>query len=235
MSSRTSKVAILILVIVLVLGPAAYALSAADIYVPTSTYSDYNQAACRDHIKIGTIKHQPSDHVPDAVKVPKGNKFKFLLYASGYQHYQCKVGTQGQPGNWTFVGPVAYLINDIRHDSFENVCDRVAFHHLEKIDHISGVAWSGIIRRDHSTVVAKAVKTYPSPDGENNIPWLLAKANYNWGVGAFSDVTYIYRTKTYGGRAPPNEKCGAEFPDGYEYASPYKAQYWYYRHDIHLD
>jgi len=41
------------------------------------------------------------------------------------------------------------------------------------------VAWNGIIPTDKSMVVAKAVMTYPSPDGENNIPWLLAKANYN--------------------------------------------------------
>ncbi|CAG8609485.1 11026_t:CDS:2 [Paraglomus occultum] len=239
MSNRTSKVVILLLVTVLILGPAAYAFPATNTYssdnanVPTSTYSDYSQAtptydsgcAC---VNIGSIKDQPTNYVPEAVKVPDEYKFKFLLYASGYQHYQCKVGAQGQPGNWTFVGPVAYLINDIRYNSFENVCDRVVFHHLEKIDNISGVAWGGIIPTDQSMVVANPVMTFPSPDGENNIPWLLAKANYNSGVGVFSDVTYIYRTETYGGKAPPNEKCGTEFSDGYEYASPYEAQYWYY-------
>ncbi|CAG8486656.1 600_t:CDS:2 [Paraglomus brasilianum] len=239
MSSRTSKlIVLLLLVTVLVLGPVACAsenyTSTTTSYVPTRTYSGYSQATptynpgCIYPEYIGSIRYQPPDYVPDALKVPNGHKFKFLLYASGYQNYQCKGGAHGQPGNWTFVGPVANLINDIYHGSFGNACNQVVFHHLEKTKRVSGVAWSGIIPSDYSMVVANAVMTYPSPDGENNIPWLLAKAIYNSGDGVFSDVTFVYRTETYGGKAPPNEKCGTEFSDGYKYASPYEAQYWYY-------
>ena len=58
-----------------------------------------------------------------------------------------------------------------------------------------------------SRVVARVVERVDAPppaDPTKDVQWLKVEAFQNFGVGAFSDVTFIQRVLTYGGQAPPS-------------------------------
>jgi len=63
----------------------------------------------------------------------------------------------------------------------------------------------------------------PSPDA---IPWLLLRVSSNSGTGAFSDVTYVQRLSTAGGKAPAIG-CDAT-TDGMEARVGYSAEYYFF-------
>ena len=57
--------------------------------------------------------------IPKEIQVPKGNEFKFLLYAFGLQIFACNTTIPKSP-EWSFVKPEdVTLINDItKHEMF---------------------------------------------------------------------------------------------------------------------
>ena len=113
--------------------------------------------------------------VPDAIKVPDGNKRIALMPARGVQTYQCTAGT------WTFLQPDAIL----RH------------HGRAQVLHTKGPVWTSVV--DGSSVTAAAQASSPVP---NAIPQLLLKSTGNRGPGLLSAVTYVQRLHTTGGLAP---------------------------------
>lgn len=113
--------------------------------------------------------------VPDAIKVPDGNRPLASYPAEGVQIYGCTAGA------WTLLQPAAVLT---RHGK------PVALHS-------KGPVWTSVV--DGSTVGAAAVANSPR---EGAIPELLLKANLNTGDGVFGKVTYIQRLHTRGGVAP---------------------------------
>jgi Protein of unknown function (DUF3455) len=113
--------------------------------------------------------------VPEAIKVPAGNKKIAVMPAQGVQTYQC-VG-----GAWTFLQPDAIL----RH------------HGRAEVLHSKGPVWTSV--RDGSSVTAAAAANSPVP---NSIPQLLLKATTTRGPGLFANITFIQRLNTTGGVSP---------------------------------
>lgn len=121
--------------------------------------------------QVGSGQHG----VPDAIKVPDGNKRIAVMPARGVQTYRCTAGA------WVFLQPDAIL----RH------------HGQATVLHTAGPVWTSVV--DGSSVTAAAQASSPVP---NAIPQLLLKATGNRGPGLLSAVTYVQRLDTTGGLAP---------------------------------
>lgn len=137
--------------------------------------------------------------VPDAIKVPSGNRVQFLVYAAGVQIYTWSGSA------WVFKAPEAVLF-----DADENI---VGIHY-------AGPTWES---ESGSKVVGARV------DGvtvdSSAIPWLLLRAVSAEGPGIFRRTTYIQRINTVGGLAPatPGSVIGEEA------RVDYTAEYFFYR------
>ena len=122
--------------------------------------------------------------LPDAVKVPAGNKVAMETVGVGKITYECrdKKDAAGQY-EWVFVGPDAAL-NDRSGKQMGKYFGPPA-------------TWESM---DGSKVTATQVAVAPA--GAGNIPSQLVKANPATGAGAMMGVTYIQRVATKGGVAP---------------------------------
>jgi hypothetical protein len=120
--------------------------------------------------------------VPEAIKVPAGNKKIATMPAKGVQTYQCTAGA------WVFLQPDAIL----------------RYQGRAEVLHSKGPVWTSV--RDGSSVTAAAAANSPVPDA---IPQLLLKSTGNRGPGLFAGVTYIQRLNTTGGVAPTGTCTGA--------------------------
>jgi hypothetical protein len=113
--------------------------------------------------------------VPEAIRVPEGNKRIAFMPARGVQTYQC-VG-----GAWTFLQPDAILTH----------------HGRAEVLHSRGPVWTSV--RDGSSVTAAVQGSSPVPGA---IPQLLLKSTANRGPGLLGTVTFIQRLNTTGGVSP---------------------------------
>ena len=122
--------------------------------------------------------------LPDAVKVPAGNKVALETVGVGQITYECraKANMAGQ-FEWVFVGPDARLL------------DRSG----KQVGKYYGppATWQAL---DGSKLTATQLAVAPS--GTGNLPYQLVKANPAMGNGALSGVTYIQRVALKGGVAP---------------------------------
>ena len=136
--------------------------------------------------------------IPDAVKVPSGNKLAGSFDGHGVQIYQCT------SNSWTLLQPAAIISDN---------GNPIALHS-------KGPVWI-------STVDGSAVSATPVPNAMVNhddaIPELLLKATENHGAGQFGSVTYIQRLATKGGLAPKGP-CAY----GTRLSIPYSASYLFY-------
>ncbi|CAG8516381.1 10448_t:CDS:2 [Funneliformis caledonium] len=164
---------------------------------------------------IGTKTEQPMLDLPENLTIPHDYKFKFLLYARGFQIYNCKID-KDHVGNWTLATPDAHLINDDETEKFSPHF-QVAYHFgLKEPINGGSSTWISILPGDESGVTTRTIATNEAPnDPKKNIPWLLTEATVNYGDhGAFHDITHLLRVKTRNGVAPPNESCGTTYKDG---------------------
>jgi len=147
--------------------------------------------------------------LPDAVKVPAGNKVAMETVGVGQITYECRVKAN-MPGQfeWVFVGPDAKLM------------DRSG----KQVGKYYGppATWES---NDGSKFTATQVAVAPAGDG--NIPLQLVKANPAMGMGAMSGVTYTQRVATKGGVAPAMA-CGAS-NTGAKQIVQYQADYIFYK------
>ena len=123
--------------------------------------------------------------LPDAVKVPAGNKVAMETVGVGEITYECraKKDMAGQ-FEWVFVGPDAKLM------------DRAG----KQVGRYYGppATWESM---DGSKFTGAQVAVAPAP-GTGNIPLQLVKANPATGTGAMQGVTFVQRVATMGGVAP---------------------------------
>jgi hypothetical protein len=140
----------------------------------------------------------------DPTAAPAGSKVLLKLAGVGVQIYSCKSQAAGPA--WSFVAPQAKLLDDA----------------TEAGTHSAGPTWT---LKDGSTVKGVLVATRPSPDADA-IPWLLLKAAPTSGSGALSQVEYIRRSDTSGGKAPVTGCDAAHL--GATNQVPYKAIYTFY-------
>jgi hypothetical protein len=147
----------------------------------------------------------PPPVVPDAIKVPDGNKVFLIGHAVGVQIYSCNGVV------WSFVAPRANLYNK---------------HGKLIITHFAGPTWEA---KDGSTVVGRAEASITVDP--TAIPWLrLAAASTAAGPDGDRLVatTYVQRIATTGGLAPPAAECNATTA-GTVAEVPYTADYYFWK------
>jgi hypothetical protein len=147
----------------------------------------------------------PPPVVPDAIKVPVGNKVFLIGHAVGVQIYSCNGVV------WSFVAPRANLYNK---------------HGKLIITHFAGPTWEA---KDGSTVVGRAEASITVDP--TAIPWLrLAAASTAAGPDGDRLVatTYVQRIATTGGLAPPAAECNATTA-GTVAEVPYTADYYFWK------
>ena len=142
--------------------------------------------------------------VPSVLAVPAGNKLAFVYDAAGVQIYGCDATTTGY--GWVFRSPEATLYG---HQGKQTGT------------HYAGPTWEA---KDGSTVVGTKQAEYAA--GPNDIPWLLLGAASHAGKGRMTDVTFIHRLETAGGKAP-TAGCDATHV-GETARVDYAATYYFY-------
>ena len=139
-------------------------------------------SACGSMMPMAPMYSQ--DSLPDAVKVPAGNKVAMETVGVGEITYECR-DKANAPGmtEWVFVGPNAVL----------NARDG------KQVGKYYGppATWESM---DGSKLTATQLAVAPS--GAGNLPYQLVKANPAMGTGAMTGVTYIQRVALKGGVAP---------------------------------
>jgi hypothetical protein len=141
---------------------------------------------------------------PEVLAVAPGNKLAFVNDAVGVQIYGCDATSTGY--GWAFRAPEAKL-----------------YGHKGKQSgiHYAGPTWEA---KDGSAVVGSKLAEHPA--GPNDIPWLLLGAASHTGKGRMSDVTFIHRLETAGGKSP-SSGCDAAHV-GETIATDYTATYYFY-------
>jgi len=157
--------------------------------------------ALGQNAKISAVQNPK---VPDAIKVPAGEKLVLIARATGSQIYVCRPDAAGQPA-WTLKAPEAQLF-----DHQGNVIGK----------HFGGPTWK---HNDGSEIVGKMAAKVEAPDA-SAIPWLLVNVTDHSGSGAFSGITTIQRIHTTGG-LPPAGSCKESDA---EVKSSYTADYYFY-------
>ena len=121
--------------------------------------------------------------LPEAVRVPAGQKFMMTSRGVGELTYECRAKKDmAAQFEWAFVGPVATLMN----------ADRKVIG-----KYYAGPTWEAM---DGSKVSGKQVAVAPAAPG--SIPLQLVKADPAVGLGAMNGVSFIQRVNTQGGVAP---------------------------------
>ncbi len=134
-------------------------------------------------LSASTISPVLANPIPNNLKVPQ----QIMLLdaqAKGVQIYTCKATKTANQYEWTLKAPEAVLLNSKNGNQIGK--------------HYGGPTWEA---SDGSKVVGE-VKTRANAPSTNNIPWLLLAAKSNAGNGIFSQVNYIQRVDTIGGKAP---------------------------------
>jgi hypothetical protein len=150
------------------------------------------------------LAHGGAPDVPTALAVPEGNRFAFLLDASGQQIYGCQATATGY--GWVLIAPDADLFKPN---------GRLAG------SHYAGPTWEAL---DGSTVVGARVAAYTADP--TAIPWLLLSAASHAGHGKMSKVSFIQRLDTGGGLAPTTG-CDVDHV-GAQVSIEYTATYYFY-------
>jgi len=145
------------------------------------------------------------DSLPQAVRVPPGNRIAMETVGAGEISYQCQA-KQGAAGTyeWVFGGPKATL------SSRDGA--------MVGSYYGPPATWES---KDGSKLTGAQVAVAPA--GSGNIPYQLVKANPAMGKGAMTGVTYIQRVATRGGVAPMLP-CSAATAGGIEMVK-YQADY----------
>ena len=149
------------------------------------------------------------DSLPDAVKVPAGNKVAMQTVGVGEITYECR-DKANAPGmtEWVFVGPNAVL-NDRSGKQVGKYYGPPA-------------TWEAL---DGSKVTATQLAVAPA--GAGNLPYQLVKANPAMGSGAMTGVTHIQRVALKGGVAPASECSPAR--KGMKEIVKYQADYIFWK------
>jgi FtsP/CotA-like multicopper oxidase with cupredoxin domain len=155
------------------------------------------------------IAQAESTDVPADIAVPEGNRPFLVAHATGVQIYSCN-STSGRP-TWGFVAPRANLYGE----NGQLVAT-----------HFGGPTWEA---RDGSWVVAK--RDSGATVDPTAIPWLrLSRVSASAGPDGdrLASTTYIQRTETSGGVAPPKAACNGSTV-GTLAEVPYTADYVFWK------
>jgi hypothetical protein len=151
----------------------------------------------------------PEPEVPGKIEVPEGNKLFLVGHGVGVQIYSCNATSGGF--EWGFVAPRANLYGD---------------NGKLIVTHFGGPTWQA---KDGSKVVGGLA--IPVTVDDTAIPWLRLSA-VSTSAGPDGDrlahTTFIQRTATTGGLAPPAAECNAT-QVGTRVEVPYTADYFFWK------
>ena len=186
----------------------------------TAVAATIMMAACnRDNTSPTT--YSPSDYIkssenltiPAAVELPAnatGNTRIATFYAEGVQKYKAKLKTGStNEYEWLFVAPQADLY-DVNHKKVGT--------------HSAGPTWQ-LLNSTTDSIYAQQftpARTAPSPDA-SSIDWLLLQPKTGkTPTGFFSQVSYIQRIATLGGKAPSTPPASANETIDVKYVAVYR-------------
>jgi len=172
---------------------AALTVAAFVISADTVACSSAQQPAATTTTTKPDMQQQVS--VPNALKVPDGNKLVGSFEGVGVQIYQCTNNA------WTLLQPAAIISDNGKPIAL----------------HSKGPVWV-------STIDGSSVAAAPVPNAavahDDAAPELLLKATENHGAGLFGSVTYVQRLATRGGLAP-KDACTAGAEKSVNYSATY--------------
>jgi Protein of unknown function (DUF3455) len=144
--------------------------------------------------------------VPPPLRVPSGARLIARFHATGAQVYACAASAAG-PFAWTLKRPDAKLFDAAG---------------AAAGTHGAGPSWTA---NDGSAVIGEKVAQAEAP-APASVPWLLLRATSTSGHGQFSQVTYVQRVDTQGGKAPATGCEAAKA--GTETRANYSADYYFF-------
>ena len=131
-----------------------------------------------------TTSTTTSPEVPKNLQVPPDQSLLLKASAKGSQIYVCKAKSDNLNSfEWKLKGPDAVLFNEQGQQVGK---------------HYTGPTWE---LNDGSKVVAQ-VKAQENAPQATTIPWLLLSGRSHQGNGILSQVNWIQRLNTVGGKAP---------------------------------
>ncbi len=162
-------------------------------------------------VSVGFAQAQPMN-VPEEIRVPAGHQLVCKMEAKGVQIYESVVGKNGAL-EWKFEGPLA--------DLSDQAAGKLGIHYY-------GPSWEAVdgskVKKDDD----KKAKSVDAPKKATDLPWLLVPVKSddaaNAKPGTLSNVVYVQRLSTSGGKAP------AALPKraGSKIAVPYTAEYYFW-------
>ena len=169
--------------------------------------SAMTKAAAVALLVTGINVSQAQDAVPTALKPPAGYVVALTAKATGVQIYN-STAEAGAAAKWTFEAPLAELKGR-----------GVVIHHY------AGPSWEAVDGSKVSRDMDTPVTTVPAKQATSDIPWLLIKVQAEGDKqGTFSQVVYIQRVNTKGGKAPAQ----APIRMGTNVGVAYRATYYCY-------
>jgi len=137
--------------------------------------------------------------------------------AAGTQNYACQTVTSGGATTyaWTLTGPDAVLTD---------CTGATVGHHMPSSGGAAAPQWTN---NDGSSVIGNRVNAFTAD--ATAVPWLLLSATSTAGTGTLTNVRYIHRVNTVGGRAPATG-CDATHVGDTTTVS-YTADYYFYAPD----
>ena len=154
-----------------------------------------------------------TQEVPAAIKVADDYKLIMHAYAKGVQVYVCTQDpTDTSRYVWTFSEPRANLYTAADYHKL------IGKHYLNPA---KKPTWEST---DGSTISGAKLQQVNSPDS-TAIPWLLLKGITPGGTGTLTQIAFIQRINTQGGKAPATADKQHK---GQLLAQPYTAEYLFY-------
>jgi len=140
-------------------------------------------------------------NLPPTLNPPAGATLKLSLHAEGDQIYTCTASSPGGAGGSGAGGAGGAGGGGATTYSFVlKQPDAKLYQGTTQVGtHGLGPNWTSTV--DSSVVVGARAYQENAPLSDA-IPWLLLRATSNTGTGTFSDVTYVIRANTTGGKAP---------------------------------
>jgi hypothetical protein len=154
--------------------------------------------------------------VPPILAVPAGAALKLHDRGVGAQIYTCTASAGVDGGADGGATSFAWVLKAPDAELFDGSGTKVGTHG-------AGPHWTSTV--DGNTVNGTKATQANAPSS-TAIPWLLLRATSTAGTGVFSDVTYIQRVNTVGGKAPDGG-CDAATVGG-ETSVGYSADYYFY-------
>lgn len=160
-----------------------------------------------------TLAQSPASEytqIPEAIQVPGGLQPLLTVGAIGSQIYTCQVTDDSKTFEWTLKAPEAVLL--------DQQGQRIG-------QHYGGPTWE---MEDGSKVIGELQTRVDAPQSDD-IPWLLLQVKSHEGDGVLSEVNWIQRVNTDGGKSPSG---GCDHThQNQEIRVDYSADYYFYKQE----